>query len=84
MVSNRNPGHGVRGALLKLAASALLLSAIVACGDATGGFAPTPTPPPGMFSTLPTTEAPIEGDRQPTIELNTPPPTPTPQSYGHA
>ena len=64
--------------LAKLAAAGLLVFALAACGN--DGRAPvgTPAAPPGMFSTLPTTEHPAEGDQPPTIELNTPEPTPTP------
>ena len=35
-----------------------------------------------MFSTLPTEESPVAGDQPPTIELNTPVPTPTPDPTG--
>ena len=52
--------------------------AIIACNGSDEGSASSPTPPTGMFSTLPTTEPPIEGDQPPTVELNTPQPTLTP------
>ena len=64
-----------RGAVA-LALVALLT--MIACGGSAEEPAPSPTPPSGMFSTLPTTEPPVVGDQPPTIELNTPVPTPTP------
>ena len=60
------------GALLRIATATLALLAIMACGGSAGEPVSSPTPPPGMFSTLPTTEPPIVGDQPPTIELNTP------------
>ena len=78
-MSVRNAGHAARGAILKLAVGVLALLVVLACDDVTGGPAPTPTPPPGMFSTLPTTEPPIVGD-QTTLEItwvDTPTPNPT-------
>ena len=60
------------------AAGALALLAVIACGGDGGETAGSPTAPPGMFSTLPTTEPPAAGDQPPTIELNTPVPTFTP------
>ena len=81
----RNTGRDTLDVLLKLAASAIALLAIMACNDSgEGPPPPSPTAPPGMFSTLPTDEPPIVGDQPPTIELNmeiptaTPQPTPTP------
>ncbi len=69
------------GALLKSTASmaALAVLALAACGGSSEEPAGSPTAPPGMFSTLPTTESPVAGDQPPTIELNTPGPTFTPQ-----
>ena len=66
-----------------LAAGALALLAVIGCGAADLGPAPSPTPPPSMFSTLPTTESPAIGD-QPGLVINlgataTPEPTGTPQ-----
>ena len=78
-MKDSNTGLGVAGALFRLAAGATVLLALLACGGPAGEPAASPTPPPGMFSTLPTTEPPIVGDRPPTIELNTPEPTFTPQ-----
>ena len=73
-----NTGRGTLGPLLRIAAGALALLAMIACGGSAGEPGPSPKPPPGMFSTLPTTEPPIVGDQPPTIELNTPVPTLTP------
>ena len=57
---------------------AAVLVALVACGGSDAETSVSPTAPPGMFSTLPTEEAPVLGDQPPTIELNTPEPTLTP------
>ena len=57
----------------------LTLLALIACGGESEEPAPSPTAPPGMFSTLPTDEPPELGDQPPTIELNTPEPSFTPQ-----
>ena len=57
----------------------LMLLALTACGNDGSGPEASPTAPPGMFSTLPTEESPVVGDQPPTIELNTPEPTLTPQ-----
>ena len=75
---NRNSYYRIAGEILRLAAGALALLALVACGGDGGQPAGSPTAPPGMFSTLPTTEPPAAGDQAPTIELNTPEPTLTP------
>ena len=63
------------GTLLRLAAGALILLAMTACEDSAGESASSPTPAPGLLSSLPTDEPPIAGGRPPTIELNTPEPT---------
>ena len=79
-MTNSKTVYGVSVALLELGAAALALLALltmVACGGSAKEPASSPTPPPGMFSTLPTIEPPIMGDQPPTIELNTPVPTPT-------
>ena len=73
-----NAGRKTLNILLKVAGGALVLLAIIACNGSDEGSASSPTPPTGMFSTLPTTEPPIEGDQPPTVELNTPQPTLTP------
>ena len=78
-MSERNTGRGNGRALLKPVVTAMVLLAFLACGGATQGPEPTSEPPPGMFSVLPTTENPSLGDQPPTIELNTPEPTLTPQ-----
>ena len=57
----------------------LALLTMMACGGSAEKPGPSPTPPSGMFSTLPTSEPPVVGDQPPTIELNTPVPTPTSQ-----
>ena len=64
-------------ALLGAAATVVALLALLAC---VGSDEPvrSPTAPLGTFSTLPTEESPGLGDQPPTIELNTPEPTPTP------
>ena len=77
-MKDSNTGHGVTGALLRLAAGAAVLLALLACGGPAGEPAASLTPPPGMFSTLPTSEPPVVGDQPPTIALNTPEPTFTP------
>ena len=64
---------------MKAVAGALALLAMMACGGSAVAPEPSPTAPSGMFSTLPTAEAPVVGDQPPTIELNTPEPTLTPQ-----
>ena len=74
-----NTGRGALGPLLRITAYALALAVVVACGGSAMEPGPSPTPPSGMFSTLPTTEPPVVGDQPPTIELNTPEPTYTPQ-----
>ncbi len=73
-----NAGRRTLKILLKIAVGTLVLLAIIACNGPDEGSASSPTPPTGMFSTLPTTEPPIEGDQPPTVELNTPQPTLTP------
>ena len=65
--------------LLKLAVGALALLATLACRGPTSDPQPSPPAPPGMFSTLPTTEPPLVGD-QPGVAIDlqgTPAPTPT-------
>ena len=74
-----NTGRGAVGPLFRIAAGALAMLVITACGGSAEVPAPSPTPPSGMFSTLRTTEPPVVGDQPPTIELNTPEPTFTPQ-----
>ena len=79
-MSDRSVGHEVSRVLMRTAAAALVIPALLACGILSGGPAPTPTAPAGMFSTLPTTEPPIVGD-EPGMVLKlaaTPEPTPTP------
>ena len=63
-----------------IAVGALALFAIMACANPAGESEASPTPPPGMFATIPITEPPVAGDLPPTVELNTPgpPDTPTP------
>ena len=77
------PGSGqiVSSHLLKLVLGvvSLIALAMLACSGSDGGSESTPTAPPGMFSTLPTSEPPVLGDQPPTVELNTPEPTLTPQ-----
>ena len=75
---NLNHAQELARPLLRIAAVPLAVLAMMACGGSTEVPA-SPTPPPGMFSTLPTSEAPVLGDQPPTIELNTPEPTFTPQ-----
>ena len=76
-----NSGNHCRKAtrrLLELAVGALALLAIVACGSSEEEPASSPTPPPGMFSTLPTKEPAVVDDQPTTIEVKTKEPTPTP------
>ena len=73
-----NAGRRILNILFKVAVGTLVLLAIVACNSSDEDLATSPTPPTGMFSTLPTTEPPIKGDQPPTVELNTPQPTFTP------
>ena len=76
--------------MVSLLAFAWAVLALLACGDLAEEPGTSPTAPAGMFSTLPTSEAPVVGDQPPTIELNTaeptvtPQPTPTAQSDLHA
>ena len=65
------------GPILKLLATLLALLVVLACVGSSGAPPASPTPPPGMFSTLPTTEPPVVGDHLPTIELKTLTPNPT-------
>ena len=65
------------GPILKLLATLLALLVVLACVGSSGAPPASPTPPPGMFSTLPTTEPPVVGDHPPTIELKTLTPNPT-------
>ena len=77
------PGSGqmISSQFLKLVLGVVSLTALamLACNGSDGGSVSTTTAPPGMFSTLPTTEPPVLGDQPPTVELNTPEPTLTPQ-----
>ena len=65
------------GPILKLLATQLALLVVLACVGSSGAPPASPTPPPGMFSTLPTTEPPVVGDHLPTIEMKTLTPNPT-------
>ena len=67
------------GMLFRIAAVGVALLAMLSCGDSGREPSASPTAPAGMFSTLPTNEAPALGDQAPTVELNTPEPTLTPQ-----
>ena len=58
-----NRGVRAPGTLSKLVAAAMVLLAMLACGEATQAPEPTSVPPPGMFSTLRTTENPGSDDR---------------------
>ena len=73
-----NPKEAVwaLGSILKLLATMLAVLLFLACDDSPGAPPESPTPPPGLFSTLPTTEPPIVGDQLPTTELTTSTPTP--------
>ena len=77
------PGSGqmISGHLLKLVLGVVSLFALamLACNDSGDESVSSPEAPPGMFSTLPTSEPPVLGDQPPTVELNTPEPTLTPQ-----
>ena len=65
------------GPILKLLATQLALLVVLACVGSSGAPPASPTPPPAMFSTLPTTEPPVVGDHLPTIEMKTLTPNPT-------
>ena len=69
------PGSGqiVSSHLLKLVLGVLSLIAfaMLACNGSGDGSVSSPAAPPGMFSTLPTSEPPVLGDQPPTVELNT-------------
>ena len=80
-MSEPSSGQIVSSHLLKLVLGVVFLTALamLACSGSDGGSVSTPTAPPGMFSTLPTSEPPVLGDQPPTVELNTPEPTLTPQ-----
>ena len=77
------PGSGqiVSSHLLKLVLGvvSLIAFAMLACNGSGDGSLSSPAAPPGMFSTLPTSEPPVLGDQPPTVELNTPEPTLAPQ-----
>ena len=79
-MTNNDAGHRVPWKLLTLAAGVLVMLMMLACSDSSGDPGASQAPPPGMFSTQPTSEPPIVGDRL-TIELNldTPEPTFTPE-----
>ena len=74
--STKTEGRSKLGALLAITVALL---ATLSCGDSAVEPAVSPTAPPGLFSTLPTDEAPMVGVQPPTIELNTPDPTLAPQ-----
>ena len=80
-MSKPTSGQIVSGHLLKLVLGVVSLFALamLACNDSGNGSVSSPEAPPGMFSTLPTSEPPVLGDQPPTVELNTPEPTLTPQ-----
>ena len=80
-MSEPSSGQIISSHLLKLVLGVVFLTALamLACSGSDGGSVSTPTAPPGMFSTLPTSEPPVLGDQPPTVELNTPEPTLTPQ-----
>ena len=80
-MSEPSSGQIISSHLLKLVLGVVFLTALamLACSGSDGGSESTPTAPPGMFSTLPTSEPPVLGDQPPTVELNTPEPTLTPQ-----
>ena len=61
-MNDRSVGHEVSRVLMRTGAAVLVIPVMLACGTLTGGPAPSPTAPAGMFSTLPTTEPPIVGD----------------------
>ena len=69
------------GPILKLLATLLALLVVLACVGSSGAPSASPTPPSGMFSTLPTTEPPVVGDHPSTIELKTLTPYPTATPY---
>ncbi len=66
------------GGILKFAVPALILLAFVACTTSEEETPSTPTPPPGMFSTLPTSEPAVIGDQPATLDVTTREPTPSP------
>ena len=80
-MSEPSAGQIVSSHLLKfvLGMVSLVALAMLACNDSGNGSVSSPEAPPGMFSTLPTSEPPVLGDQPPTVELNTPEPTLTPQ-----
>ena len=65
------------GPILRLLATALAASVFLACDGSSGSQPGSTSPPPGFFSTLPTTGPPVVGDQPPVIELTTPTSTPT-------
>ena len=79
-MSESSSGQIVSSHFLKLVLGvvSLIAFAMLACNGSDGESVSTPTAPPGMFSTLPTTESPVLGDQPPTVELNTQEPTYTP------
>ena len=79
-----NGRQSLASTIWKFTVSSLLMLAMLACNntaeDSKGDPEASLTPPPGMFSILPTTESSVVGD-DPTLELNldTPEPTFTPE-----
>ena len=80
-MSEPSSGQIVSSHLLKLVLGVVFLTALamLACSGSDEGSVSSPAAPPGMFSTLPTSEPPVLGGQPPTAELNTPEPTLTPQ-----
>ena len=74
-----NAERGALRAFLRIAASALVLLTMMSCADSAVEPAESVTPPPGMFTALPTIEPSIIGDQPPTLAINTLDPTATPE-----
>ena len=78
-MAERSNGRGNGALFLIIVLTAMVLLAMLACGEAAQGPEPTSAPPPGMFSMLPTNESPIVGDESTfELDLDMPEPTPTP------
>ena len=85
-MSEPSSGQIVSSHLLKLVLGVVSLTALamLACNGSDGGSVSSPAAPPGMFSTLPTSEPPVLGDQPPTVELNTPEPNLNAAANSHA
>ena len=76
-MNNSSHYQKVTKRLLEFAVGSFALLAVLACGSTEEKPEPSLTPPPGMFSTLPTNEPAEFGDQPTSIDVKTKEPTPT-------